>query len=148
MKKPFKLTLILLSLAVAAVCVLPVMSVYISEGESALIQVRGYNLAEFSAWGVVPMIAPPMVAVILLGKGGEFAKMLAAAVLFLGSCVCHVHAFNAAREWIFTLGGSPVTYYPGAFIIPLAFVALLALAAAFEVLSTKEFKLIEENDDV
>ncbi len=148
MKTSTKIIITLACIAAAALCVLPVMNVYVSEGESGLISVSGYNLMEFSAWACVSVLAPLAVPVVVLGSGSRAAKNAALGLLFMGSTVCYVHSFNAAREWLMSLGGGLVRYYPGAFAMPLGLAVVLALAAALEILSHKKIVLIKEKENV
>lgn len=68
MKDIFKIVIVIASLGASATCVLPLMSITASGGESAIFVVNGYNLMEFSAWGCVSMISTLLIPVILFGK--------------------------------------------------------------------------------
>ena len=144
MKKKYKIILVLISIAATAICVLPVMSVYLSDGESGTIFVRGYNLMEFSALGCVPLFAPLFIPAITLGSQTKAAKEMELLILFAANMVCYVHGFNAARIWLDSLGGSPLTFYPGMLLIPLVLLMLLGLAKIFELLTHQNFWHIKD----
>ena len=128
MKKEYKTILVLISVAVAATCALPVMSIYLSDGESCTMLIRGYNLMEFSALGCVPLFAPLFIPAITLGSQTEAAKETMMLFLFAANMICYVHSFNAARTWLGSLNGSLRTFYPGMLLIPLAFSTIMVLS--------------------
>ena len=68
-------------------CTLPVMSAHLNGGESGTLVVRGYNLMEFSAWGCIPMIAPLLMAALLL-CWSELVREAGLLSLFAGNLVC------------------------------------------------------------
>lgn len=109
------------------ICVLPVLSVSISDGESYKLIVRGYNLMEFSAWGCVPIIAPALIPVIVFGHQTKAAKELELMILFSAHIVCSVHSFNLARAWLYDIGGAPVYHHYGMILYSMGFIILLFL---------------------
>ena len=147
MQKEHKIILILISVAAAATCALPVMSIYLSDGESCTLFVRGYNLMEFSALGCVPLFAPLFIPAITLGSQTKAAKEMMLLILFAANMVCYVHDFNAARIWIDSLGGSPLTFYPGMLLIPVAFSTILGFYKVFELLARRNYMALEDDDD-
>lgn len=147
MKKKYKITLVLVSIASAAICVLPVMSIYLSDGESSTLFVRGYNLMEFSALGCIPLFAPLFIPAILFGSQTKAVKETELLILFAGNVVCYVHGFNAARLWLDSLGGSFLTFYPGMLLIPFAFSMLLILSKVFEQLTHRSYMVLEYDAD-
>lgn len=132
MKTIYKITLVLASIAAAAMSALPVMSVHLSDGESCTLFVRGYNLTEFSAWGCIPLLAPLFIPMILIGHQPKAAKELMLIALFIGNMVCYTFSIHVAQAWLTSLGGSRVTFHPGTLVIPFAFAILLVLAKIFD----------------
>ena len=147
MKKEYKTIFVLISIAAAATCVLPVMTIYLRDGESCTLFVRGYNLVEFSALGCVPLFAPLFIPAILFGSQPKAAKEMMLLILFAANMVCYVHGFNAARIWLDSLGGSLLTFYPGMLLIPFAFSMILVLSKVFERLTYRNYMVLEDDDD-
>lgn len=132
MKDIFKIIIVVASIGATATCALPLMSVYSGGMESCTLFVNGYNLMSFSAWGCVPMLATLLIPFILFGK--QSGKVQEAELLFLviANAVCYVHSFNAAREWLRSVGDSMINYHYGAVIYPLGFIGVLLLVKCFE----------------
>ena len=147
MKLAYKAILIFMGIAAVATCALPIMSVYLSDGESCTLFIRGYNLMEFSAWGCIPLIVPLLVMAILFGNQKKTAKEAELLLLFAGNMVCYVHSFNAAWAWLTSLDGSFITYHLGMFLLPLTFIMILALWKIFELLTYRGYSGIEDDDD-
>ena len=112
--------------------ILPVMSTYLSDGESCTLIIRGYNLMEFSTWGFFPLFAPLLFLVILFGRQEESVKEIELVILFVSNMFCYIHSFNAARSWLYSLSCSLTTFHPGALLIPFVFVMIFAFAKIFE----------------
>lgn len=140
----FKYAIIIVSIAISAMCLLPIMSVYLGGTESGTFIIRGFNLMEFSAWGVIPMIAPLLIPVILLGHQSKAAQEIELAALLVGNTVAYVHGFNAARAWIDEIGGRITIYHPSRIVLPIAFVFVLI---AFGVISVFAYQNSTEEDD-
>lgn len=119
--------ILLVTLLVIVICVLPILSVDISDGGSYKLIVRGYNLMEFSAWGCVPIIAPALIPVIVFGHQAKAAKELELMILFSAHIVCFVHSFNLARAWLYDIGGAPVYHHYGMILYSMGFIILLFL---------------------
>ena len=132
-KKPF---LILAALAATALCILPLLSTHLSDGESCTMVIRGYNLPALSAWGCIPLLSPALFAAILFSHQSKGAKEAETLLLLTANMVCYTHAFNAARAWLEALDGSPLTYHPGILIYPLAFILLLLLTKILDFIHT------------
>lgn len=75
-----------------ALCALPLASAYSGGSESYTIVIHGYNLIEFSAWGVIPLLAPLIVPVLLFGHQSKPTQELSLATLF---CVTWCAMFTA-----------------------------------------------------
>ena len=132
MKRAYRVTFVLVCIAAASLCMLPVMSVYLNDGEICTLFVRGYNLMEFSAWSCVPLLAPLLIPMVLFGTQTKAAKEIEFLILFIGNMICYVHSVNAARAWLTSLGDTLITYYPGMFLTPFAFVVIVGYSALFE----------------
>lgn len=130
-RKRYRRIFILASMIAAALFALPVMSVCLNEGESCALLVRGYNLMEFSAWGCVPLLAPLLIPVVVLGGQTLAVQETELLLLPVGNMVCYVHSLNAARTWLNSLGGSLITYHLGIFLIPVAFLMILMFPKIF-----------------
>lgn len=121
----FKLNFYLLCLTILTLSYLPVMSSYISDGESWDAIIRGFHLLHFSAWGIVPLLAPLLLPIILFGHQSAIGKEISLTLLLIGNSVCYVHAFNKAKEWLLALEGSFLTNHLGAVLFPSAFTVML-----------------------
>lgn len=111
-----------------ALCVLPLTSVYSGGSESYTIVIHGYNLIEFSAWGMIPLLAPLIIPVLLFGHQQKAVQELFLMVLFMGSMVCYIQSLNAANEWLGVASDSLHTLHPGVLLMPLGFAVEIFLA--------------------
>lgn len=141
----FKILIIAASIAASATCMFPIMSAYSGGTESCTLIIRGFNIMEFSAWGVIPMIAPLLIPVILLGHQSKAAQELELILLVVGNAVIYVHGVNAAIVWLTEVGNSMITYYLGMMIFPFALVVVLMLALVISIFVNRDH--IEEDDD-
>ena len=140
----FKYLLIIASIAASAMCVLPLMSVYSGGTESCTLIVRGFNLMEFSAWGVIPLIAPLVITIIVLGRQTRIVKETEILILFMVNTVSYVHSFNAAKAWLYDVGDSFVTCYPWAMLLPLGFVLICVVTKVMDDISQSDFRKEED----
>ena len=101
---------------------------------------------EFSALGVIPLFASLLIPIVVLGQHSRTAKELVLLTLFTVNTISYVHAFNAARAWLNTVGDSLITYHPWAFLFPLGFITVLALAKILDIITQKEWS--ECDDDL
>lgn len=131
-----KTIIIILSLITATFCLFPVISAYSGGEGSCTLIVRGYNLMEFSAFGIIPILAPLMIPVILYGNQSKGAKERGLILLSLGNMFCYTHSFNAAKAWLENVGDSPISYYPAIAIYHMCFISLLVIPKAVEVISS------------
>lgn len=131
--KKTKIITIILSLIAFAISFFPFMSAHSGDEESGTLIVRGFNLMEFSALGVIPILAPLVIPVILYGNQSKAAKERGLILLLLGNMLCYVHSFNAAKEWLENVGDSLISYYPTTIIYPVCFILVLILAKIFEI---------------
>lgn len=126
-------------------CLVPVVSVYLGGTESGTFVIRGFNLMEFSAWGVVPVIAPLLIPVILLGHQSKAAQEIELMALLVGNTVAYVHGFNAARAWIDEIDGRITIYHPCVIVLQIVFVFMLMVFGVISVFAYQNST--EENDD-
>lgn len=138
MKDIFKTVIVIASLGASATCVLPLMSVTASGGESATFILNGYNLMEFSVWGCVPIISTLLIPVILFGKQSKAAQEAELLLLFIANAVCYVHSFNAAKEWLRSVGDTMIDFHYGMMFYPLGFIGVMLLIKCFELFSKDE----------
>lgn len=136
-------------IAVSIMHILPVMSTYLSDGESCTLMVRGYNPMEFSALAVIPMMAPIFIIVILFGHQSKSAQEIELLFLAAVNMICYVHGVNAAKEWLYSLDGSLLEYYPGMILLPFAFclvVGCSVLTLRLTTLTTGTMEYASEDD--
>lgn len=119
---------IIIGVAVFAMCGLPLMSTYLHGGESCTLMIRGYNLVEYSAWGIVPLAAPLLIIAIFLGVQRESFREIEILALLLGSLVSYVHGFNSARTWMYSIADSHVSFHPAFSLYPFAIVVFGVLS--------------------
>ena len=137
-KKWVKTLLIAASIVFSALCVFPIMSVYSGGTESCTLYVRGFNLMEFSAWGVIPVFATFLIPIIALGHQSREMKEILFLTLFTVNAVSYARSINAARTWLYEVGDSLIAYYPCGILFPLGFIIVLALAKILDVITIKE----------
>lgn len=128
-EKTFLRTVIIASLVASAMCLLPLMSARAISAESATLLVRGYNLIEFSPWGIFPIVAPLLIPLILISHLSERIQRVLLATLLASNALCYVSSFLAARTWLEAINVEHIAYHFGTALYPLAFVTTLALAA-------------------
>lgn len=125
---------IALSVITTAILLFPIMSTYSGGEESGTLIVRGFNLMEFSAFGIIPILAPLLIPVILYGNQGKAAKERSLILLSLGNMLSFVQSFNAAKAWLKNVGDSPISYYPAIVVYHLCFILVLILPKVIEVI--------------
>ena len=126
--KRYKLLVIAASTAATAMCLFPLMSKIPYGSESCTLFVRGYNLMEFSAWGILPVIAPLLIPVVLFLPLSKRLQLTSFALILTGNAFCYGYSFTQARAWLDPLGSLPTSYYPCAILYPLVFVGTIILA--------------------
>ena len=144
-KNLFRNAVTILAVLSFLMCLLPIVSVYSGGTESGTFIIRGFNLTEFSALGVIPMIAPLLIPIILLGHQSKAAKEIELMALLVGNTVAYVHGFNATRAWIDEIGGRIATYHPGIIILPIVLMFVLMLSWVIGALVDGNY--VEEHDD-
>lgn len=123
-----KYTVNVLSLISTAMCLFPMLSGKIATGEAYTSVIRGYNLLEFSAWGITAIISPWLVPLILYGCQSRAAKELELMALMIGNIVCYVHSVNNVRIWLYDIGASVVEMKAAMFLYPINFILLCITA--------------------
>ena len=77
---------------------LPIMSAYSGGGESGMLMVRGFNLVEFSVWGILPISTVMLVLTILFSCQSKSAKNAELLLLLTVNLVCYAESFKAATK--------------------------------------------------
>lgn len=131
-----KTVIIILSIITASFCLFPIMSTYSGGGESGTLIARGFNLMEFTALGIIPIIAPLLIPIILYGNQNKASKERSLILLFLGNMLSYVHSFNAANDWLENVSDSPIFYYPAIVVYHLCFILVLVIPKAIEAISS------------
>ena len=140
MNKWYKTIMKLLCAAAFVLAVLPLTSVEAGNGETCTLIIHGYNLMEFSPWGVVPLMAPILVLLILFGKQSKSAKEAELLLLLVASVVCYVHSFQLSTEWLRSVGTSIVTRYLTIGVHPMSIIGVIMLGLTWDT--------EEENSDI
>ncbi len=111
-----------------ALCALPIMSANSGGIESCTLIIRGYNLIEFSAWGIISVLSPIVVFAIVLGHQTTSGKETKLLLLGMASMVSYAHSVTAGREWLVSVGGSLIDYQVGMLLYPIGLLVLFAIA--------------------
>ena len=111
-----------------ALCFFPMMSGRLDDGEACTAVLSGVNFAEFSAVGIVILIAPLLVPVILFGCQSRWAKELELILLLTGNVICFVRGANAARAWLLEIGAVYEKMNIALLLYPVIFALLCFLA--------------------
>ena len=110
---------------------LPIMSAYSGGGESGMLMVRGFNLVEFSVWGILPISTVMLVLTILFSCQSKSAKNAELLLLLTVNLVCYAESFKAARCWFESVATLPVVCHFGTILFPLGCSALIISAMIF-----------------
>lgn len=110
---------------------LPIMSAYCAGGESCMLMVRGFNLVEFSPWGILPVFTVMLVLTILFSCQSKAAKNAELLLLLAANLVCYAESFKAARAWFECISASPIVCHFGTVLFPLGCSALIISAMIF-----------------
>ncbi len=121
----------LLILGMLGLNVLPVMSAYSGGGESCMLMVRGFNLVEFSPWGIFSVSTVMLVLAILFSCQSKSAKNAELLLLLVVNLVCYAQSFKAARMWFESIAASPIVCHFGTLLFPLGSSALIIFAMIF-----------------
>ncbi len=123
--------MMMLSLAFVALNALPIFSAHCGGNESCTLMVRGYNLLEFSVWGILPKSTVMLVLTILFSCQSKAAKNAELLLLLTVNLVCYAESFKAARCWFESVATSPVVCHFGTILFPLGCSALIISAMIF-----------------
>lgn len=105
---------------------LPIFSTHVADGVALDLVIRGYNLVEFSPWGVIVLLTPPAMLGLMLSKLNNTVKTIGLLGLILldGAALCG--GVSAAYRWMYGVsGGSLESHVPCAAL----YVLLLGSAA-------------------
>ena len=110
---------------------LPIMSAYSGGSESCMLMVRGFNLVEFSPWGILPVSSIILVLGILFSCQSKAAKNAELLLLLAVNLVCYAESFKGARAWFESVAVSPIICHVGMFLFPIGVSALIISAIIF-----------------
>ena len=110
---------------------LPIMSAYSGGSESCMLMVRGFNLVEFSPWGILPVFTVMFVLTILFSCQSKAAKNAELLLLLAVNLVCYAESFKGARAWFESVAVSPIICHVGMFLFPIGVSALIISAIIF-----------------
>ena len=117
---------VLLLLAFAAV-LLPMMSVYCSDGESGTILVRIFNLAEFGVTGFIPIAVPLLLIAAVFIRFPQKWKRLTVIGIFAIDAVCTVLAAKNAHVWLAEIGMGNVHFHSVCALYAVSVIAAVVL---------------------
>ena len=123
-----KYTIPVLSLISIALCFFPILSAKITTGEVYTSVICGYNLLEFSAVGLVILIAPILVPTIMHGCQTKEIKEISLEILLLGNSICYTHSVHKAWQWLHEIEASLFEIKATLFLYPIAFAVLCFVA--------------------
>lgn len=123
-----KYSIIALAVVSVSLCFFPILSAKITEGEAYTCVIRGYNLLEFSAFGIVVLIAPVLVPIILYRCQSKAAKELELMVLLLGNSICYTHSGHNVWRWLNEIGVTFIEVKAAMVLYPITFITLCIVA--------------------
>ena len=114
-----KANIILCEMLIVFMSTFPIMSVPSGGMECGILVVRGYNLVEFSSWGIVFLSAP-----LLLSATHSKRNKRLVLICVLSS---YIYALCVAYAWLNRIGNSPVAFHIGALLSPLLLLFMVLL---------------------
>ena len=126
-KKITKIIGIIFAVLAAVSLAFPIYETTFTDGESMTLLLRGYDLYEFSAWGVVTILIPLLIVGIMLAKFDDRIKSALIMGTFIFGNVSVHSAKNAMREWIYGEATDMVYPFTGLFF----YVVFLFCSSAF-----------------
>lgn len=151
MKKHYKYILMIISTAALFLACFTQMSTRITAGESCIMTIRGYNLAELTPWAGILIFAPLFAAFIIISSQPAALKQAEIIFLTVMYVVCYIHSMNTARDWLWEIGGSRIITDIGMYILPLGYIAVILTAKFFTLVSSKNkvgFPLLESKENI
>lgn len=118
MSKVFKTISLLLSVAALFSFVLPLFSTVCGEIETQHVVLRGWNLPEFSPWGVLTVFAPILLCGLLASPLPDRWKTVLLLALIVGVPVSYTQAVHAALAWMRTDANTYIQYHYGLAVYP------------------------------
>lgn len=113
MKKTTKIFGVIFATLTALSLFLPIYKATFTDGESMTLLLRGYELYEFSAWGVVTMLAPLILIATMFTKFSKKTKCAMVVCAFvLGNISVHI-ANTSMRDWLYSNATGMVFPYDG-----------------------------------
>ena len=113
-----------LTVILILLCFFPILSTKIITVEAYTSVIRIYNLLEFSAFGIVVLIAPVLVSVITSGCQSEPMKELLLELLLLVNSICYTHSVHKAWNWLSEISDSMIRIKATLVLYPVVFVFL------------------------
>lgn len=149
LKRIFRFLCAVLALLSLASLTLPIYSTYITDGEACDMVIKGYNLAEFSPWGGIVLLAPFVLLGLMLSKLKSSVKTIGLLSLLLLDSVALCGATSAAYGWITDIATGFVEPHMGHLIYAmLLFLSMVCLWSSYKILpdkiSFKDFFLKED----
>lgn len=126
-KKNMRVAGIVLSILALISLILPIYGTNIREGEGWLVDLRGYDVSEFSVWGIFVILMPIMTIGVMWSKLSDKSKFIITIALGAFGIVSVYLANSAVREWIYNIADGFVYVYGGLSV----YVLLFALSAIF-----------------
>ena len=95
---------------------LPVYNTYVEGGESMDLTISGYNLAEFSVWGIFVLLIPLIFIVLMHSSIRDTLKSIFCVLMYSLGMISINSSVRAAREWIAGIATGEVYLYSGIII--------------------------------
>lgn len=101
------------------------------------ILVRNANLCEFSAFGVVPLIMPILLAAVHFSHMHKSTKELLYTLMLALTSVCHAHAVRASYNWLIEVCDGRVEYHYGLYVLPMILFGIFLACYLYERINFK-----------
>ena len=112
-KKITKIIAIIFAVLAAVSLTFPIYETTFTDGESMTLLLRGYDLYEFSAWGVLAILLPLLIVCIMFSKFNDRIKSaLILGTFVLGSISVQI-SNTAMRDWIYGEATGTVQHFGG-----------------------------------
>ena len=111
--------------------ILPIYGTNITEGEGWLVDLRGYDVPEFSLWGIFVILMPLVSIGVICSKLSEKAKLILTILSGILGIFGAYLANASAREWIYSVADGFVYTYGGLWFYGILFVCSSVLFCIF-----------------
>ena len=102
MKKTAKIIGIIFAVLTTLSLFLPIYKASFTDGESMTLLIRGYDLYEFSPWGIVTILVPFVLIATMFTRFGKKIKCAIVMCIFvLGNISVHI-ANISVRDWLYS----------------------------------------------